>query len=180
MRAVDIFTWRVKYPTLSGDALILLLFIAYRMNISSFEDDDGKFIYLNGSNDPAAELGYGRRKIDRLKRELKDNCLIVVKRRGACQPSKVHLTLEMYAPDTTKVTRQKCRDTFGANDTTKVVQMMHRNGANDTTLLSCPNRKDSSKDSKKESSKYSARTRNKLSFQELVEQEERKAGHGEN
>ena len=190
MRFGDIFAWRLRYPTLSGDALILLLFIAYRMNISSYEDENGKYIFLNGSNDPASELGYSRRKMDKIKKELKENGLIVVKRRGVCQPAKIHLTLEMYSPDPSKLSRAlhqngandapKLWHQNGANDTTEMVQMMHQNGANDAPKVPCPNRKDSRKDSKKESSKYSARTRNKLSFQEIVEQEERKAGHGEN
>lgn len=94
----DLFEWRLKMPELSRDALILLAFIAYRMNITSMSDKDGKYIFLTGLNDPTRAMGYSRSQYEKAKAHLKAFNLIEVKKQGVCQPGKVYLTLEKYTP----------------------------------------------------------------------------------
>lgn len=96
MTLEDLFRLRKRMPELSGDAILLIALIEFRMQITEHKDRTGKFVYLTGMNDPKVVLGFNRSKFDRVKKELKDANLIVIKRQGNGEPGKVYLTLEKY------------------------------------------------------------------------------------
>lgn len=170
MTLEELFELRKKMPELSGNALILLALIEFRMQITTNKDKQGKFIYLTGLNDPRQVLGFSKDQFDRAKRELKNANLLVIKKQGAGRAGKVYLTLEKYTSK--KVKSQKCYSksaiAHSIPETSQKCDSKHR-----TSATSLPIYRDNCIENRKENKGIPASKVNFLDALKVLEEREK-------
>ena len=110
MTIQEMFEIKEKMPELSGDAFLLLIFIAWRTEGTTFKDRHGRYIFMTGANNPVKAFNWYERKYTRLRYELKEHKLIDIVKQGVGKPAKVYLTIEKYRSVRTNMSGQKCQD----------------------------------------------------------------------
>lgn len=119
MTLKDFFDQRSEYPELTDSEYMLFMLWLWRLEGSKLTDENGKFIYPQGENDPVTKFGWTEDKSNRVRRGLIAKQKISFKREGWGGKYRVSI-LPYFA---ILHTMEKCHPILGKNTTLYMAKM---------------------------------------------------------